>query len=85
MFSAKEAREKQQFATQSRRLSFEEAVKAVEDEIISNVFGGYSDITMTLDIDKTTAKQLKTELKEAGYCGIAFDEYPFGYVVSCCW
>ena len=85
MLTAKEAREKQQFAAESRKLSFDEALKAIEDEIISCAFDDLSHITLTLSINKETAKQLKKALKEAGYRWIDFDEYSFGYVVSCSW
>lgn len=85
MFSADEARNKRQFATKARELSFDEALKAIEDEIIDNSSACLSHITMKLSIDRDTAKQLKKELKEAGYHGIGFYEYPFGYLVICSW
>lgn len=85
MFSADEARNKKQFATKARQLSFDEALKAIEDEIIDNSSACLSHITMKLPVDRATAKQLKEELKESGYHGIGFYEYLFGYLITCSW
>lgn len=85
MLTAKEAREKQLLAIKSNRIPFDEALAQIENEIITCAAGRQSRVIMALDIDRATAKQLKKELKKAGYRGIAFDEFSFGYIVNCSW
>ena len=85
MLTAKEAREKQRSVMELNRASFDEALTKIENEIVTCAPANLCHMAMTLNIDRTTAKQLKKELKEAGYRWIDFDEYSMGYVVSCCW
>lgn len=85
MFTAKEAREKQRSVMELNRTPFDEALTQIENEIITCASENLCHMAMTLNIDRTTAKQLKKELKEAGYRGVDFDEYSMGYVVSCYW
>lgn len=85
MLTAKEAREKQLLAIKSNRTPFDETLAQIENEINACAAKRLSRVIMALDVDRDTAKQLKKELKEAGYRGIAFYEYPSGYIVNCSW
>lgn len=85
MLTAKEAREKQRSVMELNRTPFDEALAQIENEIITCASANLCHMAMTLNVDRTTAKRLKKELKEAGYRWIDFDEYSMGYVVSCSW